>query len=69
MRSATDWYESTQHEMQHLYPRLVEGGVLIVDDYGHWEGARRAVDEYFTGLDRVPLLTPIDYTARLAIKP
>ena len=68
LRLDTDWYESTLHEMQHLYPRLVEGGILIVDDYGHWQGARRAVDEYFAGIDRVPLLTPLDYSARLAVK-
>ncbi len=40
LRLDTDWYESTAHEMQHLFPRLVDGGVLIIDDYGHWEGAR-----------------------------
>jgi hypothetical protein len=69
LRLDTDWYESTLHEMRHLYPRLAAGGVLIVDDYGHWQGARTAVDEYFSGIDRVPLLTPLDYTARLAVKP
>jgi O-methyltransferase len=69
VRLDTDWYESTLHEMQHLYPRLAEGGVLIVDDYGHWQGARRAVDDYFAAIDRVPLLTPLDYSARLAVKP
>ncbi len=31
----------------HLFPRLRQGGVLIIDDYGHWRGARKAVDEYF----------------------
>ncbi len=46
LRLDTDWYESTYHEMRHLYPRLVVGGVLIIDDYGHWQGARRAVDQY-----------------------
>ena len=47
LRLDTDWYESTRHELEHLYPRLADGGVLIIDDYGHWEGSRRAVDEYF----------------------
>lgn len=50
----------------HLYPRLNDGGVLIVDDYGHWEGAQQAVDEYFA--DAPLLLTRIDYAARVAIK-
>jgi len=66
LRLDTDWYESTRHELEHLYPRLAVGGVLIIDDYGHWEGARRAVDEYFR--DQPPLLTRIDYTGRLAVK-
>jgi len=69
LRLDTDWYESTRHELVHLYPRLSDGGVLIIDDYGHWEGCRRAVDEYFAAGDpRAPLLSRIDYTARLAIK-
>lgn len=46
LRLDTDWYESTLHELEHLYPRLVKGGVLIIDDYGHWKGSRTAVDEY-----------------------
>jgi O-methyltransferase len=40
LRIDTDWYESTRHEMIHLYPRLSSGGVSIIDDYGHWQGAR-----------------------------
>jgi len=68
LRLDTDWYESTRHELTHLFPRLVPGGVLIIDDYGHWEGARRAVDEYFDA-QRIPiLLTRIDYTGRIGIK-
>lgn len=68
LRLDTDWYESTRHELEHLYPRLADGGVLIVDDYGHWEGARRAVDEYFEHEADPLLLNRIDYTGRLAIK-
>jgi hypothetical protein len=69
LRLDTDWYESTRHELDHLYPRLAEGGVLIIDDYGHWEGARRAVDEYFAEHGPAPMLTRIDYTGRIAVKP
>lgn len=69
LRLDTDWYDSTRHELEHLYPRLQPGGVLIIDDYGHWQGCRRAVDEYFGRADVTPvLLQRIDYTARLAIK-
>jgi O-methyltransferase len=68
LRLDTDWYESTRHELQHLFPLLTRGGVLIVDDYGHWEGARRAVDEYFSTEHPPLLLNRIDYTARIAVK-
>ena len=69
LRLDTDWYASTRHELEHLFPRLVSGGVLIIDDYGHWSGARAAVDDYFAGLERPPRLEEIDYTAQLCIKP
>jgi O-methyltransferase len=67
LRLDTDWYESTRHELAHLYPRLEAGGVLIVDDYGHFEGARRAVDEYFD-VHAPVLLNRIDYSGRIAVK-
>jgi len=56
----TDWYESTRHEMTHLFPRLVPGGVLIVDDYHHWSGNREAVDEYLAAANVPVLLTKVD---------
>jgi hypothetical protein len=67
LRLDTDWYASTAHEMRHLYPRLCAGGILLVDDYGEWSGARQAVDEYFG--DAPPFLHRVDYTARLVLKP
>lgn len=67
LRLDTDWYESTRHELVHLYPRLSDGGVLIIDDYGHWLGCRKAVDEYFASV-RPPLLVRTDYTARMGVK-
>src|SRR5690606_24776929 len=68
LRLDTDWYESTRHELEHLWPLLQPGGVLIIDDYGHFEGARKAVDEYFLDRSDAPLLNRIDYTGRIAIK-
>lgn len=69
LRLDTDWYESTKAELEVLYPRLSIGGVLIVDDYGHWQGARKAVDEYFARPDvKSPLLVRLDYTGRLAVR-
>ncbi len=69
LRLDTDWYSSTKHELNHLYPRLAQGGVLIIDDYGHWQGARLAVDEYLAATNTKMLLTRVDYTGRVGIKP
>jgi hypothetical protein len=69
LRLDTDWYASTKHELLHLYPRLASSGVLILDDYGFWQGARQAVDEYVTANDVQLLLNRIDHTARIAVKP
>jgi hypothetical protein len=68
LRLDTDWYESTYHELVHLYPRLSPGGILIIDDYGHWAGARKAVDEYFAEHRLNLFLHRIDYTGRICIK-
>jgi hypothetical protein len=68
LRLDTDWYASTRHELEHLYPLLAPGGVLIIDDYGHWEGCRQAVDEYFASRNLQVLLNRVDYTGRIAVK-
>lgn len=69
LRLDTDWYESTRHELTHLYPQLSPGGVLIIDDYGDWQGAREATDEYLRTHPEFPiLLYPIDETGRIAVK-
>jgi len=69
LRLDTDWYASTRHELEHLYPRVPSGGVLIIDDYGYWSGARKATDEYFASAGARPLLHRIDYTGRCCVKP
>ncbi len=68
LRLDTDWYESTKHEMEHLYPLLNQKGVLIIDDYGFWKGSRKAVDEYMAANNVHILLNRIDETGRIAIK-
>lgn len=69
LRLDTDWYESTYHELVHLYPALEIGGVLIIDDYGYWRGAREATDKYFSESNAAPiLLNSIDFTGRIAVK-
>ena len=66
LRLDTDWYESSKIELEVLYPRLVKGGVLILDDYGHWQGVKKSVDDYFS--DKNVWLHYVDYGCRLLIK-
>jgi hypothetical protein len=66
LRIDTDWYESTKIELEVLFPRLVKGGILIIDDYGHFKGAQKAVDDYFRNHNI--WLHYVDYTCRLMIK-
>jgi hypothetical protein len=68
LRLDTDWYESTLHELRELYDRLSPGGVLIIDDYGHWEGARQAVEEFLEESGAALLLLPLA-SGRIAVKP
>lgn len=68
LRLDTDWYESTKHELEYLFPQLVKGGVLIIDDYGHWEGCKKAVDEYFKENNIKMYLSRIDYSCRIGVK-
>lgn len=68
LRLDTDWYSSTLHELNYLYPRVVTGGFIIIDDYGHWQGARKATDEYFKAMQPMPYLHRIDYTCRVIQK-
>lgn len=66
LRLDTDWYKSTKDELIFLYPKLVKNGVLIVDDYGHWQGSKKAVDEYFE--NKNVKIEKIDYTGIKIIK-
>jgi hypothetical protein len=70
LRLDTDWYESTLTELQILYPRLSIGGSLLIDDFGYWEGARKAVEDFFAALPPParPLLHYTDYTGRMGVK-
>jgi len=68
LRLDTDWYASTLLELEILYPRLSSGGILIIDDYGHFTGARKAVDEYFARQKTPMLLHRSDYTGRVIVK-
>lgn len=66
LRLDTDYYASTRHELEHLYPRVSDGGVLIIDDYGRWQGARKAVDEYVAAHELHLLFHRTDAASRIA---
>jgi O-methyltransferase len=68
LRLDTDWYASTKHELNCLFPRLSTGGALIIDDYGYWRGARQATDEYLAETGAKILLNRIDFTGRIGVK-
>jgi O-methyltransferase len=68
LRLDTDWYESTAHELKHMYERLAPGGVLMLDDYGHWAGAKKATDEFIERTGE-PLLLLRMSNGRVAVKP
>jgi O-methyltransferase len=68
LRLDTDWYASTKHELEQLYPRLVSGGVLIIDDYGWWQGSREATEEFLSKSGERLLLTRAG-TGRVGVKP
>ncbi len=69
LRLDTDFYVSTKVELDHLYPKLASGGVLIIDDYGVYDGSRRATDEYLDALGNPILLNRIDGGVWTGIKP
>ena len=69
LRLDTDFYSSTKVELEILYPKLIAGGVLIIDDYGTFKGSRKATDEYLSGLEVPPLLNRIDQGIWSGVKP
>ena len=68
LRLDTDWYESTKHELTHLFPILNKGGILILDDYGHWQGQRKAVDEFFPWQGENIFLHRVGYSGRIGVR-
>lgn len=68
LRLDTDFYDSTKFELDNFYDRVSPGGIVIIDDYGHWKGCRKAVDEFLTAHTEITL-TPIDYTGVYFQKP
>lgn len=69
LRLDGDWYASTKICLEELWPLVPSGGIVVIDDYGHWEGCRKAVDEYLASLPFSPFLNYVDKTARYIIVP
>jgi hypothetical protein len=72
LRLDTDFEDSTAAELHYLYPSVSSGGIVIIDDYGHWHGAKKAVDSFLDrerSSGRKHFLVPLDYTGRLFVKP
>lgn len=67
LRLDTDSYSSTRFELEHLYPRVADGGVVIIDDYASFAGAGEATDEYFTSQKVTPFLHRIDPASRMVL--
>jgi O-methyltransferase len=59
-----DWYESVKICLEKFYDSVVPGGFVSIDDYGHWQGCREAVDEFFKHRGLSYTLQKVDYTAR-----
>jgi predicted O-methyltransferase YrrM len=64
-----DWYESVKVCLESLYDKVVPGGVIQLDDYGYWQGARKAVDEFVKARRIQAPLQKLDYSGRFLIKP
>jgi predicted O-methyltransferase YrrM len=63
-----DWYSSVKVCLDYLYDRVAPGGIIQIDDYGHWEGARKAVDEFLAARKITEPLRYVDYSGRQLIK-
>jgi len=68
LRLDTDWYESTKFELDYFYDKVTSGGVIIIDDYGHWQGCKKAVDEFLEKHPEIKI-EKIDYTGIKFLKP
>jgi len=64
-----DWYESVKTCLDHLYDKVAPGGIIQFDDYGYWEGARKAVDEFLEARGIRASLKKLDYSGRFLVKP
>jgi hypothetical protein len=69
LRLDGDWYESTMVCLENLYDNVVPGGYVVIDDYGRWEGCRKAVDEFLAKRGLSVKLVPVNDDIRYFVKP
>lgn len=69
LRVDGDWYDSTRVVFECLYDQVVSGGLVVIDDYGHFSGCRKATDEFMTAKGITSYLHYVDYTGRYFCKP
>lgn len=69
LRLDTDWYDSSKVELEQLYPKVVPGGIVIFDDYYHWNGQQVATDEYLATLDPKPTVVNVNMKVAAIFKP
>ena len=68
LRLDTDFYESTKVELEVLFPLVVKNGLIVIDDYGHWQGQKKAVDDFFIKNNFQPFLFEVDHSCRIFLK-
>jgi len=69
LRLDGDWYESTRVCLEYLYPKVVRNGVIVIADYGYWQGCHKAVDEFLSRPPGPIMLHHIDSSPRYRLKP
>ena len=68
LRLDTDFYESTHHELAHLYDLVGERGVVLIDDYGTWKGSTSGGGEFFAKRAVQPFLHRTSRKERMLVK-
>lgn len=68
LRLDADWYASTIEILQHLYPKVVQGGLVLIDDYTTWEGCSKAIHAYLASIQSVSVLRQYNNCVTYLIK-
>jgi len=63
-----DWYASVKICLEELFSNVVEGGIIVIDDYGEWAGCKKAVDEFLARESQTVEMIPVDYAGVYFLK-